>query len=425
MNGDEGLPHGWTVAKVADIVTDGPTNGYSGRTGQEGTWTLKLSATTLGWMLLNDKTTKRLAETVPRDSKYWLEPGDLLVQRANSLKYLGAAAIYHGERHRYVYPDLMMRLRLQQAPTRSYLWRYFNSMVCREHFRSKATGTAGNMPKINGKTLRETAVPLPPLNEQRRIVAKIDALQGHSHRAREALDAIDVMERLLVHRYTTGWPEGRLGDSLEDVTTEVGEGWQNYPARGLTNDGKITERKEPIAEKSAKKCRIVREGDIVFNPIRFSIGSIARYHGHEDVIVSPEYRVVRTKNELSAELLTRFLRTPLGRSLLSIKSTGSVRYRVYFKHLREVSMPIAPPEVQRQAEEFFLTLNTLSAIRRSVGEQLEILDQAILAKAFRGELVPQDPDDEPASILLERIRSERATAAKNAPRGRGRRKRNS
>jgi type I restriction enzyme S subunit len=47
------------------------------------------------------------------------------------------------------------------------------------------------------------------------------------------------------------------------------------------------------------------------------------------------------------------------------------------------------------------------------------LDEAILAKAFRGELVPQDGNDEPAENLLERIRAERAAAAK-AKRGRGR-----
>jgi type I restriction enzyme S subunit len=40
------------------------------------------------------------------------------------------------------------------------------------------------------------------------------------------------------------------------------------------------------------------------------------------------------------------------------------------------------------------------------------LDQSVLAKAFRGELIPQDPNDEPASFLLERIRAERADQSK-------------
>jgi type I restriction enzyme, S subunit len=44
----------------------------------------------------------------------------------------------------------------------------------------------------------------------------------------------------------------------------------------------------------------------------------------------------------------------------------------------------------------------------SASKLIDHLDQAVLAKAFRGELVPQDPNDEPASVLLERIRAERA-----------------
>ena len=49
---------------------------------------------------------------------------------------------------------------------------------------------------------------------------------------------------------------------------------------------------------------------------------------------------------------------------------------------------------------------------------LDRLEAAILARAFRGELVPQDPDDEPASVLLERIRARRAAAPKAKPRRR-------
>jgi len=43
----------------------------------------------------------------------------------------------------------------------------------------------------------------------------------------------------------------------------------------------------------------------------------------------------------------------------------------------------------------------------SARKLVDHLDQAILTKAFRGELVPQDPKDEPVNVLLERIRAER------------------
>lgn len=52
------------------------------------------------------------------------------------------------------------------------------------------------------------------------------------------------------------------------------------------------------------------------------------------------------------------------------------------------------------------------AARARARALLDRLESAILAKAFRGELVPQDPNDEPASLLLDRIRAERAAAPK-------------
>jgi type I restriction enzyme S subunit len=55
----------------------------------------------------------------------------------------------------------------------------------------------------------------------------------------------------------------------------------------------------------------------------------------------------------------------------------------------------------------FLVANRLKQNYKEAKAYLDQLDRSILAKAFRGELVPQDPNDEPASVLLERIRAER------------------
>jgi len=55
-------------------------------------------------------------------------------------------------------------------------------------------------------------------------------------------------------------------------------------------------------------------------------------------------------------------------------------------------------------------IDRLAAEATSARKLIDHLDQAVLVKAFRGELVPQDPNDKPASVVLERIRAERAAA---------------
>ena len=75
------------------------------------------------------------------------------------------------------------------------------------------------------------------------------------------------------------------------------------------------------------------------------------------------------------------------------------------------------------AEQAFAFADQLEAKVASAKSRIDHLSQSILAKAFRGELVPQDPNDEPASVLLERIRAERAAQAAVKPRGRKTRER--
>jgi type I restriction enzyme S subunit len=68
-------------------------------------------------------------------------------------------------------------------------------------------------------------------------------------------------------------------------------------------------------------------------------------------------------------------------------------------------------EIVRRIEIAFAWIDRLASEATSARKLIDHLDQAVLAKAFRGELVPQDPNDEPASVLLERIRAERETGS--------------
>lgn len=162
---------------LVDMIDEGPTNGWSPKTGPDakGALTLKLTATTSGQMRLDDQATKRIYETPDSDSKYWLRPGDLLIQRANAIEHLGASAIYDGPPGTYIYPDLMMRVRLEDADKRRYLWLYLNSPQARAYLRSNATGTSGSMPKISGKILRSLPVPLPRNSDYARAAERIQA----------------------------------------------------------------------------------------------------------------------------------------------------------------------------------------------------------------------------------------------------------
>lgn len=162
------------------IIDEGPSNGWSPpSTGKsEGALSLKLTATTSGRLRLDDAAVKRVDATPAADSKFWLRPGDMLIQRANSLEYVGATAIFDGPEATYIYPDLMMRVRVRDTEMRTYLWHYLNSDIARGYFKANATGTAGNMPKINGKVLRALPVMTFAKRERTEIVRRIESAFG-------------------------------------------------------------------------------------------------------------------------------------------------------------------------------------------------------------------------------------------------------
>ena len=166
------LPGGWCWASLDELIVSGPSNGYSPAPSLEttGCKSLKLSATSSGYFILNESTVKYISETVDINSDLWLKKGDILIQRANTIDLLGTTAIYYGNDFEYIYPDLMSRIRTTNGIISEFICEYINSLSGKTYIKSVATGIAGNMPKINGQVLKKFPIPLPHCLEMESII---------------------------------------------------------------------------------------------------------------------------------------------------------------------------------------------------------------------------------------------------------------
>jgi type I restriction enzyme, S subunit len=96
---------------------------------------------------------------------------------------------------------------------------------------------------------------------------------------------------------------------------------------------------------------------------------------------------------------------------LEARSTSGVN-NINSEEVQALQFSLPPPveqeEIVRRVEALFALAGQLESRYAKAAAHVEKLTQSILAKAFRGELVPQDPNDEPASVLLQRIKQQRS-----------------
>ena len=120
------------------------------------------------------------------------------------------------------------------------------------------------------------------------------------------------------------------------------------------------------------------------------------------------------------------IRSPQFDTQIQDRVLSAAQGKLALLRIKQLCIPICPREEQsiiaQRIVRSLARIDYLTQMANTFAGDVTGLDQSILAKAFRGELVPQDPNDEPAAQLLERIQSERAddTIAKPA---RGRKKR--
>jgi type I restriction enzyme S subunit len=195
---------------LASVIVFGPQNGISPPevSDTSAPKALTLSATTSG--VFNPKCFKHISLGAEACEPYWLSSGDLLFQRGNTREYVGMAAVYDGPSQSFVYPDLMIRVRISKQVSLRYVHMVLVSPDLRAYLTSNATGSSETMPKINQEVLLNAPLPLPPLAEQHRIVAKVDELMTLCDQLEQQLSQADQQRRRLLEAVLAEALGGRL-----------------------------------------------------------------------------------------------------------------------------------------------------------------------------------------------------------------------
>ncbi len=238
-------------------------------------------------------------------------------------------------------------------------------------------------------------------------------------------------------------PEGWVWASLEQAT-EIQGGIQKQPKRAplenafpflrvanvLRGDLDLSEvhRIELFGDELAK-LRLV-SGDLLIvegNGSPAQIGRMAVWNGQiEDCVHQNHIIRARAQSGIDSKFVETYWNSPMGSaSVLGVASSTSGLYTLSVSKVGGLPVPLPPLAEQRrivaEVERRLSVIQQTEAAVESSLQRAERLRQSILKRAFSGELVPQDPYDEPASVLLERIRVQReaeqaaASAAKKRP----------
>ena len=336
-----------------------------------------------------------------------------------------------------------------------FLYHAVSNRAFRFHAQRNMTGAVGQK-RVPAAILEAHEIELPPTNEQRRIADKIEQLFDEIDRGveslRDAQRAIELYRQSLLKSAFEGhltaswraenpekpdipnalsskswpWPtvnaKKLLGSPLANGRS-VKEKTGGFPVLRLTafKSGKIDlqESKEGDWTEDGAKPFLVRQGDIFIsrgNGSKKLVGIAGRVL-HEPMPVAFPDTMIRVRLDTSAVRPDYFVlawNSPTVRQQIetAARTTAGI-YKINQGHIRGFVLPLPSlaeqTEIVRILEERLESVDTLQAEIDANLTRAEALRQSILKKAFSGQLVPQDPNDEPATILLQRIEVENSS----------------
>ena len=329
-------------------------------------------------------------------------------------------------------------------PCKSVDGKFFSYIFLSREFRNyiETISKGTNINNLKREHLLEYEICFPPLNEQRRIVAKVEELFSELDKGIESLKT--AREQLKIYRQavlkhafegklTAQWREDKKNDSWMETTlgsllsylTSRSRGWADYystkgdlfiRAQNLKYDRLDLDDVAyvQLPEKSEGMRTRVQIGDLLITITGANVTKTG-YVKHDlgKAYVSQHVALCRPIETVNTEFLYWYLiAESSGRRQLNKFAYGAGKPGLNLNNIRSVKVSIPCLEEQKQ---IVLQIKSLLSIEDKLIDSIdvelqrvELLRQSILKKAFSGQLVPQDPNDEPAAVLCDRIRAAKA-----------------
>ncbi len=473
------LPNGWATATVVDLIAaDGvfADGDWVESKDQDPEGEIRLlQLADIGDGVFVDKSNRFVNDgTFERLRCTELFEGDVLIARMPDP--LGRACLTPKLRQRCItVVDVAI---VRPGPTSvgpKWLMHFLNAPPVRQLIELQSSGTTRR--RISRGNLAQLDLPVPPLPEQKRIADKLDALLARVDACRDRLDRVPaILKRFrqsVLAAATTGdltrdWREEEPTESVFDENSgtvplpsslpDLPPGWRWIPFGGLVSSLRSGTSMVPSDVKTAfpvlrsssvrqrtldladvrylrpdgpfRSADVLAEGDLLFTRLSGSLQYVAncvlvRDLGKMKGVQYPD-RLFRAK--LKDERLGPYVEVCFGspalRAFLEVESKSTAGHqRVSMGAITGFPIPLPPPrervEIVRRVDALLNQVDRLDNSCLEVTAKTNRLTSSALAKAFRGELVPQNPSDEPASALLARVGGDRGNLVGTTEKKRG------
>jgi len=403
------LPAGWTEVALGDVaeVRLGRQRSPKNHSGTH--MRPYMRAANVGWDGLRLDDVKSMNFTDAEMATYQLAPGDLLLSEASgSAREVGKPAIWNGEIEGCGFQNTLLRVR-SKGPDPRYLLHCFRHQAASGGFARRSRGVG--IFHLGRKALAETPLPLPPLEEQRRIAAILDKADELRAKRRAALEQLDTLTQAIFLdmfgdpvRNPKGWERSTLGSLLESIESGKSPVCAKEPARlgqwGVLKLGAVTfgrfdpsENKRLPKDTQADARHEVRAGDVLFSRKNTAqlVGACVY------VPDTPARRLlsdlifrlrIADQNRLAPRYLVAALQSPRMKRSVQALATGAAASMPNISKQKLMSVELPVPDHQLQVR-FANACDAAEQTRRNVEhgmDNAESLFASLQARAFRGEL---------------------------------------